>query len=129
MYMLGAAALRHCSMYVSHHTHGASSILKLNANMWPNIKAIDFMRGLKRKFICSVVDSFKLNATAGISVVAFAAAAVHNVQEIAKLEFSTAYGLFGFIETKIFGRHTCRRILFMSLFCVRSVQPPASHSK
>lgn len=44
-------------------THGASSILKLNANMWLNIKAIDFMRGLKRKFVRSV-DSFKLNANA-----------------------------------------------------------------
>lgn len=44
-------------------THGASSISKLNANMWLNIKAIDFRRGLKRKFIRSV-DSFKLNANA-----------------------------------------------------------------
>lgn len=103
-------------------THGASSILKLNANMWLNIKAIDFMRGLKRKFVRSV-DSFKLNANAECQCWYFGCCCccfgLHNSQDC---QIQIQHCLFGFIETKIFGRHTCRRILLMSLslflFCL-----------
>lgn len=47
-------------------THGAYSILKLKRKhvaKYMYIKAVDFMRGMKRKFI-HFVDSFKLNANA-----------------------------------------------------------------
>lgn len=104
-------------------THGASSILKLNANMWLNIKAIDFMRGLKRKFVRSV-DSFKLNANAECQCWYFGCCCccfgLHNSQDC---QIQIQHCLFGFIETKIFGRHTCRRILLMSLsLCISSAR-------
>lgn len=103
-------------------THGASSILKLNANMWLNIKAIDFMRGLKRKFVRSV-DSFKLNANAECQCWYFGCCCCFGLHNSQDCQIQIQHCLFGFIETKIFGRHTCRRILLMSLsLCISSAR-------